>query len=282
MKNPVTFSAIPKFAALLLVACDSSTPEIFFESSFPKPHQDLTAVLGEAFQLRQGRDTLRYRLSTAGEAALITRADAPDTLFFGKNCRFRGVYYFNQTRQEGGSYLYAVQIQDNLIYGLPQGQEQRFLVARQGLKGKHKNLVSYMAPDSSLIRLNANKKEVQALFTSVLPQIRPATLVTSHTGGAGLRLQTKKQADPAPAAAPWLLKAYPNPVRDFINLRLRESHQVNYHLTDMKGNTVTAGKARGELLNIDLHHLQAGIYALTLTLTDHPRREQETIKIMKQ
>ena len=64
--------------------------------------------------------------------------------------------------------------------------------------------------------------------------------------------------------------------------RLRESHQINYQLTDLKGKTVLKGRHQGLLVNIDLHHLQSGIYALTLTLTDQQRREQETLKIIKQ
>jgi hypothetical protein len=282
MKNSVTFSAIPSFAALLLVACDSSTPEITFEAAFPKQHQDLTAVLGEEFQIRQGQDTLRYRLATNRQAAVITTAGEGDTLFFGKITHFRGVYYFNQPKKDGTYYLHAVKIRNNLIHGLHSREQQGNMLVEQIRKGAHKNLVTYISPDSSQIRLKANKKELKELFATVLPQITPDTLVTSHTAGPRARLQTSKPSQPPPQKSPFLVSAFPNPTKDIVNLRLRETHLVNYQLTDLKGKTVAQGQEQGELLHIDLHHLQSGIYALTLTLTDHQRQEQESLRIVKQ
>src|SRR5687768_15437948 len=105
MKNPATFSALPGLASLLLVACDSSTPEITFESAFPKPHKDLTAVLGTEFQLRNGPDTLHYRLSTSRQAAVITEAGSGDTVFIGKISRFRGVYYFSRVVNDSSCFI---------------------------------------------------------------------------------------------------------------------------------------------------------------------------------
>jgi hypothetical protein len=284
MKDPVTFSAFPGLASLLLVACDSTTPEITFEAAFPKPHIDLTAVLGKEFQLRNGHDTLRYHLSTGRQAAVITEAGSGDTVFIGKISRFRDVYYFSQVVNDSSCFIYAVSIQDNLIYGLHSALEQHYLLAQQIREGKHTDLIRFMSPDSSQIRLTADKKQLRNLFSTILPQMIPDTLVTSHTSVAsslpafaGTQLSA---LDPEESA--FLVTVYPNPTKDFVNIRLRESHRINYQLTDLKGKTVLKGQHQGQLVNIDLHHLQSGIYALTLTLTEQQRKEQETLKIIKQ
>jgi hypothetical protein len=127
MKNPFTTSALPQLTALMLVACDSSTPEIVFESAFPTPHQELRVAPGRECQLRPGRDTLRYRLTTSREAALFTPADKRGPVFFGKLARFRGVYYFNQPQKDASCYVYALKIRDNFVSGLHQRQEPETL-----------------------------------------------------------------------------------------------------------------------------------------------------------
>ena len=131
MKNSITFSAFPSFAALLLVACDSSSPEIVFESALPKPPQDLTAVAGEAFQVRQSQYTLRYRLSTARKSAFITTAGQGNNLALNQLAYFRGVYHFSQPQKDGSFYRYAVKIRNNFSYDPNSSLDQRYLVAQQ-------------------------------------------------------------------------------------------------------------------------------------------------------
>jgi hypothetical protein len=131
MKNTVTFSAFPSFAALLLVACDSSSPEIVFEPALPKPPPDLMALAGEAFRMRQGQYTLRYRLSTDRKPAFTTTASEGDTQAFDRAAHFRGVYHFSPPQKDGSFYRYAVKIRNNFIYDLNSCLAQRYLVAQR-------------------------------------------------------------------------------------------------------------------------------------------------------
>jgi hypothetical protein len=118
MKNPVTFSAIPEFACLLFVACNSTAPDITFESALPKAHKDLKAVLGIAFQLCNGHDTLRYHLSPGRRVAVITKAAAGGPVLTGKISRFQDVYFFSQGATDSAWFIYGASIRNHLIYDL--------------------------------------------------------------------------------------------------------------------------------------------------------------------
>jgi hypothetical protein len=121
MKNPFVLAPSPQFAALLLAACNSSSPEILFEAAFPKPHQDPAVLPLPPYGLRPRSDTWRYRLSSYRRAAVIT-ATAARPLFINKTYCFRGLPYFRRAKKVAACHRYTLQIQDNVIYGLKRHQ----------------------------------------------------------------------------------------------------------------------------------------------------------------
>lgn len=127
MKNSVTFSAIPSFAAYQLEACDSSSPEIVFESAIPEPARHPTAAPGEAPWMRHSR----YCLSTGRKAAFITTAGESGSLFFGQAAHFRGVYFFSQSPKDNSFYRYAVRIRQIFRYDLNSCLDHHYQAARQ-------------------------------------------------------------------------------------------------------------------------------------------------------
>ena len=86
MKNSVTFSASPSFAALRLLAFDSTTPEIIPAPASGGPQPPATAAGGGAH------------------------------LAFPGPCR--GIYALQPTKKEGVHYLYNLQIRDQPVADL--------------------------------------------------------------------------------------------------------------------------------------------------------------------
>ena len=63
------------------------------------------------------------------------------------------------------------------------------------------------------------------------------------------------------------IKIYPNPVTDFMNVTNTTGKNLDFQVTDLKGQILCKGKV-AELAKIDLNHLSSGLYILRVQTGD--------------
>lgn len=264
-----------------MTACDGSTelafpwPKSSFDAPFPKRNKRLTEVLGKQLLIGKGNDTLDLRIRSTNQDNLITQAETGDTVFYGKVCQFRGLYYFSQALSDTFYWIYAVKITDQLIYGLNTSWEQTLLIDQVIEQGTYPRLVKWMNPEN--IRLHPHKKEMKSMLSDILKQIPPDTILTITREEQAHQSQDTTPFDPDEYEL--ITKLYPNPVQDFCHVELGDQPNLHYFLSDGQGNTVAQGQFRDKKNHMDLRKLNRGLYVLTLhSVVD---QHKEIIKIMK-
>ena len=218
---------------LALTACDDTGlpwPKSSFDAPFPKRNKRLTEILGPQLRIRKGGDTLDLRIRSTGQDNLITCVETGDTVFYGKVCQFRGLYYFSQALSDTAYWIYAVKISDQLIYGFNTGWEQTLLIDQVIEKGTYPRLVKWMNPEG--IRLYPYKREMKNMLSGILKQIPPDTILTLNWEGTAHQSQATVPFDPDEYEL--VSKLYPNPVQDFCNVELGDQPNLHYFLSDGK------------------------------------------------
>ncbi len=266
---------------ILLYSCGDSLEKIYpkttFDSPFPKRNLNLTNILGDNLTIKSGTDTLILTISAFKNYNLIIDNKTGDTLFKGTVCKFRGLYYFNQQLNDTSYWIYAVKLNDSLIYGLNSAWGQTLLVDRAIENGQHRKLVKYLSADK--IRLHPDKRELKKLYSSIIDSILPDTILMFNNLPSALPDTTNKITSIDPDNFEFFSKVYPNPTIDFLNIELQQKIKINYQLTDLSGRAVLQGQFIDLKNKIDLSRQVNGIYFLTLfNSTDNIK---ETIKIVK-
>lgn len=268
-------------AMIFIASCSDLSiifPKSSFDAPFPKRNINLTYVLGDQITIKTGTDTITLAISAFKENNLITYSGTNDTMFYGKVCRFRGLYYFNQQMNDSSYWIYAVRITDQLIYGLNTEWEQLALVDSAIEKGNHKKLVKYISSDK--IRLHLDKRELKKLYAPIIDRIIPDTIIQVHEYTTTLNSTSKNPIAIDPEEFEYLSKAYPNPTADIVNIELQQnSNGIGYSLTNLKGQTLLNGQFLDIKNKIDLSNQPNGIYLLTLT--NQATSQKETIKVIK-
>jgi hypothetical protein len=245
-----------------------------FEAPFPKNNKQLSKIFGSMLLIKNYGDTLFLKISSTKNDNLITDSKTGDTLFFGKVCKFREYYYFNEKVNDTSYYISAFKIKGNLIYGLNRWN-QYFEVDENIKKGNGKDLVKSINADTSSIRLKPNKKELKKLFSLIMSKTLPDTLLNSKTDlneiakrESSLEKETNEVENK--------IKVYPNPASDFINVDI--SHKSLYQLIDINGKIVLQGELVELENRIEISGKQAGIYFLNIS--DLQKKEKQTVKII--
>lgn len=270
---------------LLLTACSESEreekifPKTTFDSPFPKRNYDITNIFGNQLSIKTPYDTLILNISATKKSNLITNKITGDTLFIGAVCRFRGLYYFNQQLNDSSYWIYAVKINDNLIYGFNSAWDQTLLVDRAIENGLHQKLVKYISTDRIL--LHPEKKELKNLFSAILDSITPDTIImqfnTTYTNDYKDIIGVARQIDPEEYM--FFSKIYPNPTTGFVNIELQQKNSMTYQLVGINGKIVLEGQFTDTKNKIDLTGQLDGIYLLTLISSTN--NQKEVIKILK-
>lgn len=257
---------------------DKIFPKSTFDTPFPKRNKDLTNILDDHLTIKSGNDTLTLRVFAFKNYNLITNSKTGDTLFYGTVSKFRGLYYFSQQLNDTSYWIYAVKIKDNLIYGLNSSWTQTMFVDTAIESGKHKKLVKYIDTDKKIIRLHPDKKELKNLFTTIIDNIPPDTILQFKEIYSTLTKTTKIATQIEPDDFEFISKAYPNPTTDFINIELQQKN-ISYQLIDLNGKLVLEGQFTNNINKIDLSKQPNGVYGLILV---NPKdKQKETIKIIK-
>ncbi|MGQ0829327.1 MAG: T9SS type A sorting domain-containing protein [Bacteroidota bacterium] len=256
---------------------EKKIPKSSFDNVFPKRHKDLTNIFGDQLTIKKGDDILVLNISSFKNYNLIKNNQTGETLFYGTVSKFRGLFYFSQQLNDTSYWIYAVKLNDDLIYGLNTAFEQTILLDEAIENNKHQKLVKYTSSD--IFRLHPEKKELRSFFTSIIENIVPDTILRSPETFTASIDTTSAIAPIDPEDFAYFSKVYPNPTADFITIELQQKDKIDFQLIDLNGKIVLEGQFNENINKIDLTKLQDGIFSLTIVNPGYNQRER--IKIIK-
>ena len=297
----------------LFIGCDEdkfASPygiRSYFDHPFQNRAKNLTWVLGDEFSLKREKDTLNYTVSFNKESRvnMIINKVNNDTIFEGKVCKYKQLYYFNQQISDTSYWIYAVKIENNLIRGLATGWSQMFhwdqhfdTIFTRHLKNDSLNNSNKPWPnvqpeylDSVLkrIKITPKKKVLRPFYESIVKKLPVDTIIdfklseeeesnevdtifsTSDTQDYNLEridLTNKKIIN----------QIYPNPAVNLVNISLHSEELYNYEFIDLKGKIVMNGKLSNKENKISLTERSNGIYFIRIFSEDG--QEIETVKLL--
>lgn len=269
---------------ILLFSCkkaeDAATsfPSLTFDGPFPKRNYDLTKILGDHLMLKSGSDTTSLKISGFKNYNLITDANTGDTLFKGSVCKFRGLYYLNEQLTDTSYLIYAIMLKGNLLYGLNSVCNQT-IKAEEAIKiGKYQKMLVSRVPE--MIRLHPDKREMRLLFSEILKDITPDTILNIQNHVLPLTGTTNEAEAIESEELEIFSNVYPNPTKDYVYIELQKKTDFSYQLTDLNGKMVFQGQIKELKSKIDLSGQPSGVFYLTIT--DLKNNPIETLKIIKQ
>lgn len=279
MKTLLNIIILTIIFALTSCGGNLNEPNITFDSQFPKRNKNLANILGDELKIKSGEDTLIYKITSSKNNNLIINSKTRDTVFFGTVSKFRGLYYFNEQLNDSSYWIYAVKISDNLIYGLNTARAQLEYVDQEIKNGNNRKLIKYINSDTSVIRLHPYKRELKKLFSSIISNFLPDTILNYQETYSKIQDATSTLTVIDPEDFNYISKAYPNPTKDILNIELQQKSKSTFQLTDLSGKIVLQGQLNEIINKIDISKQQIGVYALTIVNT--AEKEKETIKIIK-
>ena len=279
MKTLLNIIILTIIFALTSCGGNLNEPNITFDSQFPKRNKNLANILGDKLTIKRGEDTLIYKITSSKNNNLIINSKTRDTVFFGTVSKFRGLYYFNEQLNDSSYWIYAVKISDNLIYGLNTARAQLEYVDQEIKNGNNRKLIKYINSDTSVIRLHPYKRELKKLFSSIISNFLPDTILNYQETYSKIQDATSTLTVIDPEDFNYISKAYPNPTKDILNIELQQKSKSTFQLTDLSGKIVLQGQLNEIINKIDISKQQIGVYALTIVNT--AEEEKETIKIIK-
>lgn len=247
-----------------------------FDSPFPKNNKQLDRIFGEKLLIKSYNDTLILKIKSNKENNLITNKDG-DTIFFGKVCKYRDYYYFNYKLNDSSYYISAFKIKGDLIYGL-NFLPQYFAVDENILKGGYKKELVSINSDTSVIRLKTNKVELKKLFTIIMNNIEPDTLINSESSLNNISKNesvTEKDEDDSENLE-YSVKAYPNPAVDFINVETNK--KSSFQLFNSSNKLTLEGQLNDVKNKVDISNQQSGLYFLIVKNIENS--QSKTMKIL--
>ncbi|RZL44130.1 MAG: T9SS type A sorting domain-containing protein [Pedobacter sp.] len=233
-----------------------------FDSAFPKNNKMLSHILGNELTIKSGNDTLKLKIISNKTYNLIVDIKTGDTLFFGSVCKYRDLYYLNEKVSDSSYYISAFKIDGKLVFGLTNRVLQHYDVDDKITAGNNKKLVRYINSDTTVIRLRSDKKELKNLFTAIMDDVVPDTIlnydksnIVTEESGTSEEFEKKNIEN--------TLIVYPNPATEFINLEFTHKRKALFQLADINGKIVLQGKLDDLVNKIDISNQKPGIYFLT-------------------
>ena len=249
-----------------------------FDAPFPKRNRNLSRILGDSFQVYgECDDILSFKVISTRNLNSIINTETGETIFKGTVCKYRDLYYFNEKINNTVYRIFALKINDSLIYGL-QNYFQYYQVDTLIENGEYPKLVKSIDKPNKVIRLHPDKKELRRLYTSIIENTTPFRIVKIENVSSTTNAEEK--VDPIESDDFDLLsKVYPNPTTNFITIQLQQKGLASFQLTDLNGKSIIQGQLKEIENKIDMSNLNPGIYALTIFSTTDDQKE--TTKIVK-
>jgi hypothetical protein len=267
---------------ILLFSCKKAeapadeSPISTFDSPFPKSNKQLERIFGETLLVKNYNDTLVFKIKSNKYSNLITNKEG-DTVFFGKVCKYRDYYYFNHKVDDSSYYISAFKIKGNLIYGLDFGS-QFFSVDENILKGIYSKKFVSINLDTTKIRLHTNKSELKKLFTIIMNNTVPDTLInpkfTINTIFKNELATNQEEKDTENLE--YDVKVYPNPAVDLINVEINK--KSSFQLINSNSKIVLQGQLNDLKNTVNISNQKSGLYFLIVK--DIEEHQSKTLKII--
>ena len=248
-----------------------------FDSPFPKNNKSLSNIIGNLLTIKSGNDTLTLKITSTKNENLIINSKTGDTVFHGTVCKYRDLYYFNEKINDSSYYISALKIKGNLIYGLYDRWSQLYEVDDIIIKGNNKKLVKFISRDTTKIRLHVDKKELKDLFNSIINSVIPDTIINYDESNFEVINEIEPKTQPENDENENVIKVYPNPATDFINIELKHRIKSSFQFIDLNGRTILQGQLNELVNRIEIGNQKNGIYLLKIINLE--KNESETIKI---
>jgi hypothetical protein len=249
-------------------------PVSTFDATFPKNNKQLSKIFGKMLLIKKNSDTLFLKIASTKNDNLITDAKTGDTIFYGKVCKFREFYYFNNKVNDTSYYISAFKIKGNLLYGLNRWS-QYLEVDENIVKGNCKELVKSINADTSSIRLMPNKKELKKLFGLIMSKSIPNTILNSKSDLKAINQNQAELDKEENEFENYNIKVYPNPATEYICINL--NRKSFFKLSNFNRKIVFEGKLNELENKIDISNQKSGIYILEIS--DIEKGEKRTLKI---
>lgn len=267
-------------AVILASACDDPhtyVPACRYDAPFPKQNKQLTAVLGEQLSIRHRNQTLTFDVFSDEASNTIIRHSTGDTLFHGTVSKFRNLYFFSSLRPDGSYWIHAVQKKGKLLYGLTEAWEQMWRL--QGITepgNPFYKLLSNANADGSEIVLHPQKQLMKQLYTGLLNDDVPDTIVSMQEQVIAYNDPAKSVVKDDPEELELLARVYPNPTTDVLHVDLQQDG-ATFQLMTVDGHALQQGQLQARSNTIDLRQYAEGMYLLRLS----NGVQSETVRIMK-
>ncbi len=249
-------------------------PVSTFDATFPKNNKQLSKIFGKMLLIKKNSDTLFLKIASTKNDNLITDAKTGDTIFYGKVCKFREFYYFNNKVNDTSYYISAFKIKGNLLYSLNRWS-QYLEVDENIVKGNCKELVKSINADTSSIRLMPNKKELKKLFGLIMSKSIPDTILNSKSDLKAINQNQAELDKEENEFENYNIKVYPNPATEYICINL--NRKSFFKLSNFNRKIVFEGKLNELENKIDISNQKSGIYILEIS--DIEKGEKRTLKI---
>lgn len=268
-------AAMEKCRMTLLLLEDSTRATIrnTFDAPFPKRNRRLAHILGDTIEIEGRCYPLTLQILSTRKSNLIINLTDDDTIFKGTVCKYRDLYYLNEKINDTTYRIFALKITDDSIFGL-QDYLQYAEIDNAIERGAYSKLVKYRNKD--VIRLHPDKRELRKLYTSFLYQTPAFRIIKNNpvTATTEEEVITPIEADDFELIS----NVYPNPVTDILTIELHEgTTAVPYYLLDLHGKIMLQGQLLGSSNKVDMSHLSAGIFVLTIGAAP----QAETVKVVK-
>lgn len=206
--------------------------------------------------VKSGNSERTLLIHSSEDNNLILDQKTNDTIFNGKVSKFRGLYFFNQENPDQTFTIYSVRIEDNLIYGLSNAEEQSSRLAQILQEGKFTGLISKCKNKDSVC-LKPKKRDLRKAFASILSGLSPDTIISASQ----LSADSSNPEPIDPQEHEYILNIYPNPVKDYLNIALIQKHnEIKYQVMNFQGTVVREGQESGSKIRIDMQSVNPGNY----------------------
>lgn len=280
----------------LLVGCgDADLAELLnvkssFDSPFPKRTKNLTWALGDEFSIKQGNDTIDFKVLFDKEKRenFIINKQTEDTIFSGTVCKYRGLYYFNEQLNDTTYWIYALKIENGTIKGLESewiqmmawdSKFENILSNQDEVKTNKSSVLKYIDSEKNIIRLTPNKKGMKSFYESIIDSL-PTDTIISRTMPIPVTEVEQEITDIKEINnnLELISKLYPNPAKDNVTLNLTILGTLKYGIFDINGKLVSDGQLTDKTNNINLSGFNSGTYFIRVYPNDN--EELETVKLI--
>lgn len=266
------------FVLFAVAACSEAgklpSPHTYFNKAFPKKGIDLTRALGSHIEIQDAGTAYEYHLEyyNADRITLITNAEG-DTVYNDVVSKYRGLYFFQQTKATDRYWIGVMYAKDSLITGFLAIENQIWQVqdSLEHFKNMERNdWPEYLLQlDSSAILVNTDKRATYKLFNALLESSTPLVFRTlDETQIQENKEETQEQDAPDDAIENKLVARFgPLPANEHLKIFLKNKDPNALHsflIHNLAGKEVYSEQVKGADHTVTTAQIPVGTYVFTV------------------